>query len=131
MDYEIRIDPELYEYQIPKLTLQPLVENALYHGIKYKRSKGKIEILGSRKGEEIHLYVRDNGAGMTSEELEELRREIQRPCKETEKGFGLANVNERIRMYFGETYGMKIISEKDCGTEVEVIIPLWKEGGAS
>ena len=131
MDYEIRIDPELYEYQIPKLTLQPLVENALYHGIKYKRSKGKIEILGSRKGEEIHLYVRDNGAGMTSEELEELRREIQRPCKETEKGFGLANVNERIRMYFGETYGMKITSEKDCGTEVEVIIPLWKEGGAS
>ena len=60
---------------------------------------------------------------MDEEELVELRKEISRPCQETEKGFGLANVNERIRMYFGTEYGMKISSQKGKGTIVEVTIP--------
>ena len=60
---------------------------------------------------------------MEPEELEELRREIGRPCQETEKGFGLANVNERIRMYFGEEYGLSIVSKKGKGTIVEIRIP--------
>lgn len=63
---------------------------------------------------------------MDEEDLEQLRREIERPCRETEKGFGLANVNERIRMYFGSGYGMKIESEKGRGTIVELIIPAIK-----
>ena len=127
LDYEIAIDPELYPYRILKLTLQPLVENALYHGIKYKRAKGKITITGSmlqKEGDmEICLTVEDNGVGMEAEEVERLQKEIVRPCKETETGFGLANVNERIRMNFGATYGMKITSKRGEGTAVQVVIP--------
>lgn len=123
LEYDIQIDQVLYQYQILKLTLQPLVENALYHGIKYKRAKGFIHIHGEKEGNLIRLTVRDNGAGMEAEDLEELQREIERPCQETERGFGLANVNERIHMYFGNEYGMQIQSTKGKGTIVEVTIP--------
>lgn len=123
LDYHIHIDPDIYEYQIPKLTLQPLVENALYHGIKYKRSRGVIEITGTKKGENLYLTVADDGVGMDEEELKKLEKEISRPCKETESGFGLANVNERIRMYFGAQYGMKIWSENGKGTRITIEIP--------
>lgn len=128
LEYDIQIDQVLYDYQILKLTLQPVVENALYHGIKYKRAKGYIHVNGEKAGELIRLTVRDNGAGMEEKELEELRKEISRPCKETEKGFGLANVNERIHMYFGEQYGLSIQSVKDKGTIVEILIPAIKAG---
>ncbi len=124
LEYEIDIDPELYPFRILKLTLQPLVENALYHGIKYKRAKGRIQIIGKREGNLIRFLVKDDGVGMEPEELEKLRSEILRPCKETEKGFGLANVNERIRMNFGMQYGMQIDSVKGEGTCVSVTIPM-------
>lgn len=129
LDYEIAIEPELYQYKILKLTLQPLVENSLYHGIKYKRAKGKIWVTGtlqegsSPEEDRILLCVRDNGIGMEAEEVTRLQAEIQKPCKETEKGFGLANVNERIRMNFGMEYGMTIESEKGVGTKVRIVIP--------
>ena len=132
LDYEIDIEPELYQYKILKLTLQPLVENSLYHGIKYKRAKGKIWITGkmmegdSPKEERILLCVRGNGVGMDEEELKRLNTEIGKPCKETEKGFGLANVNERIRMNFGMEYGMTIESKKGGGTKVSIVIPAVK-----
>ena len=123
LEYEIQIDPELYRYQILKLTLQPLVENSLYHGIKYKRAKGCITVTGQMEGERILLRVKDDGVGMEEEDLRKLQTEIEKPCKETEKGFGLANVNERIRMNFGVEYGMKIDSVKGKGTCVEIVIP--------
>lgn len=123
LDYTINIAPELYEYKILKLTLQPLVENSLYHGIKYKRARGMITVTGSFMEDKICLEVADNGVGMEQEELEALRREIQKPCQETEQGFGLANVNERIRMNFGAEYGMTIDSEKGKGTRVKIILP--------
>ncbi len=141
LDYEIRIEPELYQYKILKLTLQPLVENSLYHGIKYKRAKGKIWITGQMiqenadgedgqpiqdKDRRILLCVQDNGVGMDKKALERLREEISRPCKETETGFGLANVNERIRMNFGMEYGMTIESGEGAGTKVSIIIPAVK-----
>lgn len=127
LEYDIRIDPALYDYQILKLTLQPLVENALYHGIKYKRAKGYIRVSGEKEGDVLRLSVRDDGVGMDERELEQLRREIRRPCRETEKGFGLANVNERIHMYFGPEYGMEIQSQKGGGTVVNLTIPAVKE----
>lgn len=117
------ISPELYQYKILKLTLQPLVENSLYHGIKYKRAKGRIVVTGRLQGKEIHFKVEDSGVGMEEAELEKLRTEINKPCQDTEKGFGLANVNERIRMNFGTEYGMKIESVKGEGTCVEIVIP--------
>ena len=130
LEYDIQLDQVIYKYQILKLTLQPVVENALYHGIKYKRAKGCIHIHGEKEGDIIRLTVRDDGVGMDEEELAQLRQQIEKPCQETEKGFGLANVNERIHMYFGYEYGMKIESEKGKGTTVEIVIPAILEGPA-
>ena len=130
LEYAIQLDQVIYKYQILKLTLQPVVENALYHGIKYKRAKGCIHIHGEKEGDIIRLTVRDDGVGMDEEELAQLRQQIEKPCQETEKGFGLANVNERIHMYFGYEYGMKIESEKGKGTTVEIVIPAILEAPA-
>lgn len=123
LEYQIRIDPELYQYQILKLTLQPLVENSLYHGIKYKRARGNILVTGRLCEGAIHFTVEDNGVGMEEGELRKLQREIMKPCKDTEEGFGLANVNERIRMNYGTEYGLRIDSVRRKGTRVEVVIP--------
>ena len=123
LDYEIDFDPALYQYKILKLTLQPLVENSLYHGIKYKRAKGSIRVTGRLLEGRIVLTVTDDGVGMEAGELENLISEIGKPCKDTGKGFGLANVNERIRMNFGTEYGMTIQSAPGEGTTVTVTIP--------
>ena len=88
LEYDIQLDQVIYKYQILKLTLQPVVENALYHGIKYKRAKGCIHIHGEKEGDIIRLTVRDDGVGMDEEELAQLRQQIEKPCQETEKGFG-------------------------------------------
>ncbi len=124
LTYDIDIDPELYHYRILKMTLQPLVENALYHGIKYKRAKGHVQIRGKMTGTHNILFVvADDGVGMEEEELARLREEIQKPCKATETGFGMANVNERIHMNFGWNYGITIESKAGEGTRVEILIP--------
>lgn len=123
LEYRIDIAPELYRYKILKLTLQPLVENSLYHGIKYKRAKGVIVVTGKLQGDTVVFQVQDNGVGMEKEELDNLCSEIVKPCQDTGKGFGLANVNERIRMNFGPEFGMKIESAPGAGTCVEVVIP--------
>ena len=92
-----------------------------------KNSRALTTIAGScveeEDGKKIYLSVTDNGVGMEKEEVERLQKEITRPCKETVSGFGLANVNERIRMNFGMEYGMTITSEKGKGTTVKVVIP--------
>jgi len=123
LDFEIDIDEQIHQYRILKMTLQPIVENALYHGIKYKRAKGTISITGNLEDNKIKLVVKDDGVGIDVAELEKLNEEIRKPCKDTEKGFGLANVNERIKMNFGSEYGMTIKSELSVGTEVTIIIP--------
>ncbi len=123
LDYNINMSGDIAYCKVLKMTLQPLVENALYHGIKYKRAKGTIDITGERVGKNVVFTVKDDGVGMPEEELERLRREIKKPCKDTEKGFGMANVNERIRMNFGEEYGMDIDSKPGEGCTVRITIP--------
>jgi len=123
LEFEINIDPELYDYRVLKLTLQPLVENSLYHGIKYKRAKGNIVVTGNLEGSNVHFRVEDNGVGMAQDVLDKLRTEIGKPCKDTEVGFGLANVNERIRMNFGAEYGMSIQSTEGEGTVIDILLP--------
>ena len=123
LEYEINIDPDIYDYEIQKMTLQPLVENSLYHGIKYKRAKGIIKVTGIKEGENIVLSVSDDGVGMDEETLNNLREEISHKCKDTKSGFGLANVNERIRMKFGPEYGMTINSKEGEGTTISITIP--------
>lgn len=126
MRYEIRMDPGILDYTVPKLTLQPLVENALYHGIKNKRGGGKILIEGLREGGRIFLEVIDDGKGMTEKELADLRRYIAGCSDKGKKGFGLANVNQRIHRYYGEEYGIFFESEENKGTKAVIIIPAKK-----
>lgn len=120
LDYEIDIDSQLANYQIPKLTLQPLVENALYHGIKLKRGKGTIHVKGYMKGNDIFIEVVDSGAGMDSTRLKEVQRAIR---KEERIGFGLSTVHERLQLLFGTEYGLALDSKEGEGTRVVARIP--------
>lgn len=125
--YEITVPEDLYEYKIPKITIQPLVENALYHGIKNKRGQGTITVSGKSKENGFVLYVRDNGIGMTQERLNEVRAGIQKLSYTGKEIYGLYNVNERIRLNFGETYGISIESTYGEGTCVSISLPdQWK-----
>ena len=123
LDYEICIPEELYEYQILKLTLQPLVENSLYHGIKMLRCKGKITVTGEKIGEDIYIHIGDNGVGMDESVLNSLRKVIETPGSEETNSFGLANVNERIKLNYGNHYGLEIQSKPGEGTVISVQIP--------
>lgn len=125
LDYEINIPLELESYQVLKLTLQPLVENALYHGIKTKRGKGKITITAKQKGADIILIVSDNGKGMSANKLDLVRKEIsRRGAEEPFNGFGLYNVNERICLNYGKGYGLVMESEEGVGTKSIITIPV-------
>ncbi|SNU08076.1 two-component system, sensor histidine kinase YesM [Lachnospiraceae bacterium] len=127
MDYELHFDEDILDYHIQKLTLQPIVENALYHGIKNKRGKGLIEVYGMKDGSDIVFKVKDNGIGMNEEELERLRKlisNVDAAVYDSEKsGFGMANVEKRIEMLYGRGYGMKVDSTYMEGTTVTVRIP--------
>ncbi len=123
LDYEIDIPEELYGYQILKLTMQPLIENSLYHGIKMLRAKGKITVTGEIKDQIIYFHVIDNGIGLDEQELESLRKEIEMPGSEQSSGFGLANVNKRIKLNYGNMYGLDIQSKKGEGTDITIKIP--------
>ena len=123
LDYEICIPTELYQYQILKLTMQPIIENSLYHGIKMLRARGKIVVTGEMINQDICFHVMDNGIGMNEEELSALRKEIEMPGNRRSTGFGLANVNKRIKLNYGESYGLQIQSKKGEGTDILIRIP--------
>ncbi len=123
MEYEIDIPEELYKYHIPKITVQPLVENALYHGIKNKRRRGKIQVKGREEENCFILTVEDNGIGMTEERLREVMERIYNPASNSEEAFGLYNVNERIRLKFGEEYGISFNSIYGEGTICDIKLP--------
>lgn len=127
LDYTIEIDQSLRTAELPKLTLQPLVENALYHGIKLKRGRGCISITGWAAAGDILLEITDDGTGMSPERLEELRRAME--DGEERIGFGLAAVHERLRLMFGLGYGLTLSSCLGEGTTVTVRIPYTEEGG--
>ncbi len=125
LEYEIQIPEELYQYQILKLTLQPLVENALYHGIKNKRGMGHIRVTGECLGDRLVFRVWDNGKGMEPEELERVRKLIRgsQAGGDGPSGFGLFNVAQRIFLNYGAEYSLSIDSEAGEWTESVVEIP--------
>lgn len=123
LQYEICVPETLDHYLIPKITIQPLVENALYHGIKNKRGLGKITISGEDREDCFVLRVKDNGIGISEESLELLRNKLQTTMSGGEESFGLYNVNERIRLNFGEKYGVSIKSIYGEYTIVSIILP--------
>lgn len=120
LEYELDIPQSLYNYQLPKLVLQPLVENAIYHGVKTKRGKGKITVTGKEEDGRIILCVQDDGGGMDEEQLKNLQAGIY---ENRHTGLGLINVHKRIRLYCGKEYGLSFKSEIGKGTTVIVCLP--------
>lgn len=120
MEYKIVLPKELEEIRIPKLTIQPLVENALYHGVREKRGKSVIRVICKEQEEIVLITVEDNGRGMEPKQKAELELALQEGGR---VGFGAAAVHERIKLYFGKEYGIRIYSEYGEGTRVEIRFP--------
>ena len=111
LNYVIHVDESLYAIEVPKLILQPLVENAIYHGVKAKRGGGTITITGVPEGENLVFTVQDNGAGMPQEKVEELNRRMsERSVLDEQKSFGLFYIRERIQLCYGKGYGVHVES---------------------
>lgn len=125
--YEIHVQPELRGCVLPKLTLQPLVENALYHGIKLRRGLGCILVDAAQEDDRVRITVRDDGAGMPPERLQQLRQSLD---TEEQVGFGLRTVYRRLRLLYGEQCSMELESEPGAGTTVTLRFPIRKEAGA-
>lgn len=123
--YEINVDAKLFPYSIVKLTLQPLIENAIYHGIKQKRGIGCIKVNGYTKNGFLYLEVEDNGLGMTTKRLAEVRAGLaDKTLGRIKMGLGVRSVHERIQLYYGTKFGLKIDSELNVGTVMTVVIPM-------
>lgn len=114
------ISPELWDIMIPRLSIQPLVENAVKHGITPKMDKGTVLIRAEEIDGELHISVKDDGIGIPLDRS----RDVLRPGVGSGNGVGLANVHERLRGLYGEEYGLKIQSEAGAGTTVLMRIPL-------
>jgi len=129
LDYEIEVDDSILGGTILKLTLQPLVENALYHGIKNKRNGGTIRVRARRADQNLVLLeVQDDGVGFTPYKISKIHSAItdysDDKILQSESGFGLENVHKRIQLYYGKQYGLSIESQYLEGTRVTVAIPL-------
>jgi two-component system sensor histidine kinase YesM len=128
LDFKIEVDEDILSGTILKLTLQPLVENALYHGIKNKRNGGTITVRARRAGQDqVMLEIIDNGVGFTPYKLSKIRESLLEESGEismSDSGFGLDNVHRRIQLYYGKQYGLNIESKYQEGTRVTVTIPL-------
>ena len=123
LDYQIEIPEELGSCQVLKLLLQPLVENAIYHGVKHRRGRGLVRVTGRMEDSWLILEVADNGAGMTPERLTQVRDGLRSDGGES-AGYGLFNVNKRIQLYYNQPQGIWIESQMGEGTTVTLKLPV-------
>lgn len=133
-DYSINVSEDLLPYSIVKLTLQPLVENAIYHGVMHTREKSMITIGSERVGDDLIMYVEDNGVGMSPEKLNKIIAEFKVPylsSSREETGVGLRSVDIRVQNRYGKNYGLDISSEENKYTRILVKLPLIKGEGES
>jgi len=132
LDYDINYDENLKNVPMLKLTTQPIVENAIYHGIKQKRGKGNISINFNNIDDNLVIKISDNGAGMDEDKLREINSmlesdNIRSVTSESGSGYGIYNVNSRIKLTYGNQYGLKYFSKINNGTMVEITIPILSE----
>ena len=125
-DYHVEVDPKLMKYLIPKLSIQPLLENAIYHGMEGMYDDGEIIISVYEENGNIKIDVADNGLGMTEEKLDYIMHNKVVSSKRG-SGIGVRNVNERIQLIYGKQYGITISSELDEGTTATITIPKTEE----
>ena len=125
LDYEIEYQNEMADCQILKLVLQPLVENALYHGIKNKRGRGLLQVKGWRENNRLHFSVQDNGIGMTEEKLANIMKQINGSAdpEDLNNVYGLYNVNKRLELYYDTSTKLVITSQYKVGTTVYFSVP--------
>lgn len=125
MFLNLSVPDKLMNVQIPKLILQPLVENAVKHGLKPKAGKGKIWITAEQKDNSLEITIMDNGIGVSTERLEEIQEllsGVRKKCADGE--VGMVNISERIKNKYGDAYGIKIESTEKKGTIIIVTLPL-------
>lgn len=128
IDLEDRIPEGFYSVQIPKMTLQPLVENAIYHGIRIKEGgRGKVILTIQRKGGAVCLFLADSGSGMLPEEVDEMNRSISQ--YDESFGYGVRNVNKRIELMFGAEYGLHYLRNEHGGVTVKIRLPFHAKDG--
>lgn len=125
-EFQVNAAPHLLNYLCPKLSIQPLLENAIYHGMEGMYEDGEIEIRIYEKEGAIKIEVADNGPGMTAEKLDYIMHNKVVSSKRG-SGIGVRNVNERIQLIYGKNYGITIASELDEGTVVTITIPKMEE----
>ena len=123
--YKIECEEETLNLASIKLVIQPLVENAIKHGMEFMDGDGEIIVKSYIENEELFIDVIDNGLGMPQETAEQILRG-EKKLKGKGSGIGLKNVNERIQIYFGKIYGLQIYSEPDEGTTIRIHIPILK-----
>lgn len=121
--YTIEAEDDILELASLKLMLQPIVENAIYHGMEFMDGDGEILLKVWRDEDDLYFEVRDNGLGMTQKQVENLFQAETHVASTRGSGIGVRNVNERIKLYFGEHYGLTIDSEPDEGTCVRIHLP--------
>lgn len=128
VNYTLKVAPELNlaDFQIMPLLLQPIVENAVLHGLEEVEENGKIIIHIYARQEILYIEVFDNGCGMTPEEMEHMKQNIYHHPKESSKSIGLYNINQRIQLCYGTHYGLDVRSKKNCGTLITMTIPTQK-----
>ena len=122
--YTFDVDPDCLGYYCNKITLQPIIENSINHGLDLMVEEGRIDVRVRFDGDDIVFSVQDNGVGMGPEQLEAIMQ--NGPTDRT--GIGIKNVNDRLKIYFGRNYGLSITSEPDVGTCVEIRMPRIREG---
>lgn len=127
-EYSFYVDLETENYFVPKLMLQPLVENALYHGIKLCDRKCILMIQVLSHGDRIEIEVLDNGAGMDAETLESVRKAMEHKGENRANSYGVVNVNDRIQILAGQEYGLRLTSEKGVGTSARIVLPKTLKG---
>jgi len=120
--YTFDVDPGCLDYYCNKITLQPIIENAIMHGLDLLVDEGCIRVRVSQEGDDILFCVQDNGVGMSPEQAHAILADSQ-----DRTGIGIKNVNDRLQIYFGKQYGLRIVSELDVGTRVEIRMPKIKE----
>ncbi|MDO3413335.1 sensor histidine kinase [Saccharibacillus sp. CPCC 101409] len=127
LHYELLADPDTLDVTLPPLIVQPLIENAIVHGLENKEEEGTVLLRAVRTGEEVLIDVVDNGAGMTPERLRQVEESIREKEEGEDSRIGLRNVHQRLVMTYGEEYGLHISSEFGKGTQIYFKIPAGRD----
>ena len=127
LNYRIEIDGSILPYIIPKLIIQPFVENAILHGLEKKEGGGTVKIQGRLEGDMIHFTVEDDGVGISRESLDKIlqsEKESNINMSGSSGGYAVRNVDERLKLNFNNNYTLDFVSNSGTGTRVDIIIPL-------